>query len=285
MFLWQLRFETLQPLDPLPRLDIVAAEEQYDASYRHEGKNRGREKHCLFKYTLDGVGIFRDGRGEHRVPANHGFLCEICDPQTAYYYPADARGPWRFVYLCFTGEWVTEAVHALTRRHGGVFMLEPGSPVIRRMLAYEQEDGTHRAVTASEGARIVFDLLAALGMSREAGALNEPGNRLVRQAQEAIREHVADSINVADIAKMLTVSREHLTRMFKEQAGMTPHQFIVREKLLLACRLLKSTTLTNKEIAARLGFSTSAHFTRTFRRGLTMTPSQFRETGALPVVL
>ena len=82
---------------------------------------------------------------------------------------------------------------------------------------------------------------------------------------------------------MVSVSREHLARRFKEETAMTPHEYIVREKMLLACHLLKDTAMSSKEISVRLGYDEPAHFTRTFKRAIQMTPSRFRAEGTLPV--
>jgi AraC-like DNA-binding protein len=90
-------------------------------------------------------------------------------------------------------------------------------------------------------------------------------------------------VNVSELADRLRVSREHLTRVFKEQTLRTPWQYILRQKMLHACRLLKTTQLTHKEIAFRLGYDTPAHFTRTFKHVLGMTPGRFRAVGTIPM--
>ncbi len=84
---------------------------------------------------------------------------------------------------------------------------------------------------------------------------------------------------------MLDVSREHLTRVFREQTGVTPYQFILRQRTVLACRLLQEGNFTNKEIAARLGYSSPAHFLRSFRSLVGVTPGEFRSAGlTIPIL-
>jgi len=80
----------------------------------------------------------------------------------------------------------------------------------------------------------------------------------------------------------LGISREHLSRVFKEQTAQTPYQYLQRQKMLEACRLLKETRLTQKEVAFRMGYNVPAHFTRAFTRIMRLTPSRFRAVGIMP---
>ena len=283
MLLWMTRFQTFRPMASLPCLRVIASERQDDRSYRHEGRFRQREMHCLFKYSLEGRGGFRDAAGEHGLPAGTGFLCEIRDPATAYYYPPDATEPWRFVYAAFDGPAATAMVREWLDRYGPIYQLPADAGIVPRLLGCRSGGGEEMRISPAEGAKLVFDLLAALAESKDRTAGEEPGNRLVLLAQEIVRENLDCNLNVSDLAARLNVSREHLTRTFREQTGQTPYRYVLREKMLLACRLLKETSLTNKEIAARLGYDAPAHFTRTFRTVMQMTPSRFRQVGVVPV--
>ena len=58
------------------------------------------------------------------------------------------------------------------------------------------------------------------------------------------------------------MSREHLTRIFQQNMGITPYKFILLEKMEYACNLLRTTTLSVKEIAYETGDSSPEHFSR-----------------------
>lgn len=68
----------------------------------------------------------------------------------------------------------------------------------------------------------------------------------------------------------------HFSRRFKKATGITPHQYLIRVRLAEARRLLATTCLAIEEIAHRCGYSTHAHFTSVFARGIGMTPAAFR---------
>ena len=79
-------------------------------------------------------------------------------------------------------------------------------------------------------------------------------------------------------ANKLCISVVYLNEVVKKNTGMTPSEWINIAILLEAKRLLRSTTLTVKEIAHELGFEDHAYFSRFFKKNTTMTPLDFRHT-------
>ncbi len=78
-------------------------------------------------------------------------------------------------------------------------------------------------------------------------------------------------------AEMLNLSADHLTRVFRAQTGETPITCYQRRRLQTATHFLIHSEETLSELAVRLGFSDSAHFTRSFRARYEMTPSDYRK--------
>ncbi|OGV64387.1 MAG: hypothetical protein A3K19_09500 [Lentisphaerae bacterium RIFOXYB12_FULL_65_16] len=282
MMLWHVKFLTPRPLSALPCVLAVCSERQFGPAYRHFGIYRQAERHCLFKYTLKGEGAFRDGRSEYRLPAGRGFLCRIWDVDTSYYYPEDAQEPWEFVWIALEGAPGVAVVDDMVRRYGPVYDVPLSDEAILRLLEFRRHNGTTLNVTPAEGADVVMTVLLALARSKEKHDDQGSANRLVLQARERVADRLQENLNVSRLAALLGVSREHLTRVFKEQTGMTPHEYMARQRILLACHLLKESAKSSKEISVELGYESPAHFTRIFKRMLGMTPGRFRGVGSIP---
>lgn len=58
---------------------------------------------------------------------------------------------------------------------------------------------------------------------------------------------------------------------------MSVGQYFKAQRIQKARELLETTSLSVKEIAARVGIQDQSHFTRDFKRGHRLTPSQYRE--------
>lgn len=281
MLLWTSLFHTLRPMHTLPQLMIVCAEEQFDTSYYHAGKDRN-ETACLFKYTLEGEGAFSFQGKEYRVPRGHGFLCQICDPRITYYYPSGATSAWKFVWVQFHGPGVAETVLEMTERFGSIYTIPSTHSVIQEILGYQRFDGTNPAISSTEGAGLITNLLLTLAGQQERRHWDAPANVLVRRVWEVVSQTLDENLNASELADRLSVSREHLTRVFKEHTGTTLYQYIQRQKMVYAAQLLKQTTFSIKEIAARLSFRTPGHFTRSFKSIVSVTPQEYRQKETTP---
>jgi len=280
--LWWVRFQTAQPMKAFPQLQIIMAERQTSPAYHYAGRFRSSERHCLFKFTLAGEGRFQVGRKKYCLPAGYGFLCEINDPATAYYYPENGRAPWEFVYLCFAGPSATAMTREFVRRNGPVFQLPPDIGFIPDIMTWRKYDQQEVRITPAEGARVIAGLFTALSQSKASLNQSDAGFALARETRRLIRKYLHQFCNVKFLSAQLGVSREHLSRVFKEQTAQTPYQYLQRQKMLEACRLLKETRLTQKEIAGRMGFGVPAHFIRVFKRVMHLTPRRFRAVGVIP---
>jgi AraC-like DNA-binding protein len=279
---WITRVETRRPMAGLPRLLLVCAETQGTPAYAHHGRFRQAEPHCILKATVSGEGRYQDARGVHAVVPGQGFLCEIADPRTGYWYPEEGRSPWRFVYAAFAGPTVAVTVRELTTRYGGV--LPVPAALLRRMLSFRAGAAAVHVATPVEGAQFVTELLWAVAgeAERQQGeAVGVPD--LVRRARIEVAVAPAAVATVAELARRLGVSREHLARVFRQQTGQAPRAFLEWCRLREACRLLKETSMSAKEVAATLGFGAPSHFTRAFGRRFGMPPRRFREVGSVPL--
>lgn len=79
-----------------------------------------------------------------------------------------------------------------------------------------------------------------------------------------------------DLARECGISSAHLRRAFKRTTGMTLHNYVAGVRLDKAQTLLSQTELTLKEIAYRLGFSSPATFSSTFKKATGETPIGYR---------
>lgn len=279
MRIWQIQFQVYKPIPSFPFPNELVEEIQTQPSYRHEGRHRMLQLGGQLVCTLKGVGGFQAGGVDHRLPPGRAFLSMHADPNHAYYYPPEAKEPWVFLWMSMCGDIAETMIAGIVKRHGYLFDLDLEKGLVKRLLAYKTIRDSVQTLSPSAAAKLVMDTLAPLGEAAEADSLAEPSCDLVRKACQLVLENLDRPLGVDDMATRLGVSREHLSRVFKEQIGIPPAHYIALKKTRLACHLLLSSSLSCKEVAFRLGHDNASGFSRAFKQVTGLSPDAFRASG------
>lgn len=104
---------------------------------------------------------------------------------------------------------------------------------------------------------------------------NNP-SKLLMQITNYVQNNLSKPLDVDELAKALFISRTHLAAKFKKETGMTLTDFILREKVEEAKRLLRYSDKSLSLIADYLGFSSQSHFTKAFKKYTSKTPGEYR---------
>jgi transcriptional regulator GlxA family with amidase domain len=91
-------------------------------------------------------------------------------------------------------------------------------------------------------------------------------------------EHLPESISVDDLARQGAMSPRTLTRHFRAATGMPPGEWLQRERMRLAQRLLESTDGPIELVARSAGYDTSAAMRAQFALRLQTSPRAYRQT-------
>jgi AraC-like DNA-binding protein len=99
---------------------------------------------------------------------------------------------------------------------------------------------------------------------------------LIDEVIKDIYARFNEPITIDDMARAAICSRFHFTRMFQRATGVPPGQFLSAVRIHEAKRLLLSTSLTVKEITARVGYSSVSTFSAKFKETVGLSPSAYR---------
>ena len=106
-----------------------------------------------------------------------------------------------------------------------------------------------------------------------------PGRRAsapwLRQLHELLSENPCGKFALADLATLVGIHPVHVSRQFKRYYGEPLWDYLRRRRIEIGAQKLVSGWGTVCEIAHSLGFSDHARFTRTFKRFMGVTPSEF----------
>jgi AraC family transcriptional regulator len=238
------------PEAPMPGHTIVIVQGDFRGSFCIEGSWRH------FDYTQGDIAI---------VPASELFPRTFIDREVP-------------LIELFLDPKVLDLAHCLE--------LEPQwlirDPLIEQMgLALQQE-----ALAVGQAGGTYADALAiALSshLARRYGktVVTSPVGQLTPQQTQQIRDyiqtHLTDDLSIDRLAQLVQLSSGHFATLFKRSFNVTPHQYVVQQRIDRACALLRQSDLPILTIAHQVGLQTQSHFTRLFRQQISMTPKQYRD--------
>lgn len=161
-------------------------------------------------------------------------------------------------------------------------MLAPGAFVAKngriasllRVLVEEVTDAGAGHTRSAEAIceSIVIETLRRAPRSKDPTSARDPR---VRAAIAQMQTSYADTLTVDDLAKTAKMSRFHFSRLFRDEVGDAPYQFLLRVRIARAVELLRGGHHSVTEAALACGFSDFSRFASTFRK----------HTGKLPTAM
>lgn len=237
--------------------------------------------HFLFHYVISGTGTLytTNAKGESQtwtVNAGEGFMIF---PHQVCTYIADAEQPWEYTWIEFDGLRAKEMLE-----QAGLTMNMPiyrtDQPDLRDTMCQEMLYIVHHSDTSPFhliGHLYLFiDALTHSSASAKEAKENNLRDFYIRQALSFIEQNYQNEITIEDIAASCRLNRSYFGKIFHENVGKSPQEFLITYRMTKAADLLKLTTLSVGEISTAVGYVNQLHFSRAFKNVYGISPRQWR---------
>jgi len=98
----------------------------------------------------------------------------------------------------------------------------------------------------------------------------------LQQAIDYIHTYLNRDLSLAELVRVVNISPTYFASLFKKVMGISPHQYVIKQRVERAEVMLKGTDLAIADIALQVGFSSQSHLTQQFKRLTGVTPKQVR---------
>ena len=93
-----------------------------------------------------------------------------------------------------------------------------------------------------------------------------------------INENYMNEITLDKISKNMYLSPAYISKIFKEEIGESPINYLIKVRLAKALELLEGGNMTVKSIAKSVGYDDAYHFSKLFKKYYNTPPSKIRES-------
>lgn len=234
----------------------------------------GIRDHYLIHLIVGGKGVYKTESESFSLKAGDLFLVK---PSHLATYTADADDPWEYYWVGFNGACANRLVQQTP--------FSEARPVFHCQDSSILQNALHsiylaRGPEPHQEAAMVGNLYLFMSeLMKEAQAL-EPHNpsssaQYVLSAIKFIQFNYSHDISIDDIARSVGVSRSHLYRVFINNVGKSPIDYLTDYRIGEACNLLRSSNLSIAEIAVSVGFFDQFYFSRVFKKLKGVPPSRY----------
>ena len=109
------------------------------------------------------------------------------------------------------------------------------------------------------------------------------GLYLIEQIKNYVSRHIFRRIYLREIAEYVGMSPEHISRMFSEHEKCTLQEYIQKEKMDVACNLLRFSDASLAEISQYMGYQSQSNFSALFKKWKGQSPSEYRNQNKSPL--
>lgn len=237
--------------------------------------------HYLFHLCLSGTGTLyaENTKGEsitYKIKSGQGFMLfphQICT------YIADHDIPWEYVWIEFDGLRAKETIEL-----AGLSIDQPVYRALYKDIAETMKNEMLYIVNHKEESP--FHLIGHLYLFIDSFVRSSTstkttgGTRLrdfyIKEAITYIEQNFQNDISIEDIAVSCGLNRSYFGKIFREEMGKSPQEFLISYRMTKATELLKLTRLSIADIGNGVGYPNQLHFSRAFKNVYGISPRQWR---------
>ena len=222
----------------------------------------------ILEYVIDGKGYIQCDDQEYCVEADDIY---IIHPGMRHKYGADKKDPYKKIWINFFGRIFTDILAAYGLSNYVIFKNTNCKEHFEKLieLAKNYSDNDEIYLQASE---IIFQIILTLVKN----TTQDKASRVANLVKETLDRSIYAKVTIESIADEINISKSQICREFKKYFDVTPYQYLITRRIIIAENLLLKTNLSIKEISDLLCFIDAYSFSNAFKKKVGKSPKSYR---------
>ena len=232
---------------------------------------RDRKDAALLIFTISGEGELEwNGQSCQLIPGSAVVI--NCD--SYHFYRTSSAEPWDFywVHFCSSND---GCMDTLTEQLKPILLTDI-STMHRYFIDIEGAGHMGGLLTWAEMSHAISGMLLEMMRSlMHTKNAHQPRRKEIVRLAEYIRTNHKHELSIEDFMSVANLSKYHLIRLFRQQMGIPPYNYMHHCRINNAQQLLRTSDMSVCEIAQQVGYADSVTFIRHFKKIVGVTPTQY----------
>lgn len=247
-------------------------------SYPSHISKRTSLKSFLFLLVLDGHGSFTYQNITHNL---HNGDCMFIDCSLPYLHQC-IKNSWQLYWIHFYGIQAQKLYEYYLKLGGKNHFTAQKKAVYQNLLneIYEtakQESPLHDLELNEKLSRLFSLLINEITLQRTNLEQKNTRKRNLTPIIQYLEKHYTEKITLDLLSEHFYINKFYLTRIFKEEYGISINRYLIKLRISHAKQLLRFTSLPIEEVARQCGIQDASYFNRLFHKAEGIAPGIYRK--------
>lgn len=228
---------------------------------------------CLFIAYIDQGAMDIDYEGSHYTAiAGDVVFMDLKDPHCY-----GAAGSLDFSWLHIKGN-ICDKIYEHYRNKSNIIIQDYTCKDIKNNIRFILSSfKTGQPLSKTDLSAAIYKTLIS-SLSAENNSTASRSTRMVTVAIEYMKYNLSNKISLVDIAASVHMSKYHFIRIFKNNTGYSPYEYLQKLRMDTAKHLLQTTNKTIGEISSAVGYQSEMGFTSAFSEKVGISPGRYRNS-------
>lgn len=230
----------------------------------------------LFFMVLEGSGTLTYNGHEYALSKGD---CVFLDCRKPYAHRSSEH-LWTLKWVHFYGPGMHNIYEKYLQRgglsHFSSQSAEEYNTLLQELFTIAQSDSHVKDMQINEKLSALLTLLMQDSWNPNENSPHFSGKRNLREIKDYIDLHYNQKITLGELSQRFFINKFYLTRLFKEQFGVSVTHYLLQVRTTQAKQLLRFSDLSIQEVGAECGMYDANYFSRMFKKVEGVTPGEYR---------
>ncbi|WP_161568351.1 AraC family transcriptional regulator [Anaerobacillus alkaliphilus] len=237
--------------------------------------------HSLWLVTKGAGEVVINGQKHELLPGKLVFYAPgmVCDKKT------DHSDFLEFYFVRFTyslafeekGKWHLKQSEEIDFPLQGVYTIKNISSAVLLLEKINALSKRRGAEVAFEQKLLFQQLLLAIIQDFHSQSLSGDTKQVIEASIDYMVNHYQTNMSLNDLAELAGLSKSHYSRLFRKYIGYSPIDYLTHLRIDRAKELLAHSDIRIKEVSQHVGYEDELYFSRTFKKIVGVSPTQFSD--------